>query len=70
MIYDILLQITVENLKKNSYLFSLCSLRLILTKSPKISDQNKSEAREPQGLVKITYGIVASSFFKRAGNSN
>ena len=55
---------------KNNYLFSLCSPRLILTRSPQISGQNKSEAREPEGLVKITYGIVASSLFKRAGNSN
>ena len=30
----------------------------------------KSEAREPEALVKITYGIVASYLFKRAGNSN
>ena len=35
-----------------------------------ISGQNKSEAREPEGRVKITYGIVASSLLKRAGNSN
>ena len=48
----------------------LCSLRLILTRSPQISGQNKSEAREPEGLVKKTYVIVASSRFKRAGNSN
>ena len=67
--HAILFIVTVQNLKK-IYLFSLCSLWLILTRSPKISDQNKSEAREPEGLVKITYGIVASSLFKRAGNSN
>ena len=36
----------------------------MLTRSPQISGQNKSEAREPEGLVKITYGIVASSIFK------
>ena len=48
----------------------LCSPQLILTRSPQISDQNKSEAREPEGLIKITYDIVASSLFKRAGNSN
>ena len=57
---------TVENLKKKS--FALCSLF-----STNYFDQispNKSEAREPEGLVKITYGIVASSLFKRAGNSN
>ena len=63
---------TVQNLKKN-YLFSLsvlCSSRLILTKDHQISGQNKSEAREPEGLVKIIYGFVASSLFKRAGNSN
>ena len=29
-----------------------------------ISGQNKSEAREQEGLVKITYGIVASSLLK------
>ena len=44
--------------------------RLILTRTPQISGQNKSEAREPEGLVKITYGFFASSLFKRAGNSN
>ena len=48
----------------------LCSPRLFLTRSHQISGQNMSEAREPEGLVKITDGIVASSFFKRAGNSN
>ena len=48
----------------------LYSPRLILTRSPQISGLNKSEAREPEGLVKTTYGIVASSLFKRAGNSN
>ena len=48
-----------------------CSRSLeVLTRYPQISGQNKSEAREPEGLVKITYGIVASSLFKRAGNSN
>ena len=65
-------QITVENLKKIIIcsLSVLCFPRLILTRSPKISGQDKSEAREPEGLVKITYGTVASSLFKRAGNSN
>ena len=64
--------ITVQSFKKRS----ICSLsvlrfpRLILTRSSQISGQNKSEAREPEGLVKITYGFVASSLFKRAGNSN
>ena len=54
----------------------ICSLsalffpQLILTRSPQISGQNKSEAREPAGLVKIPYGFVTSSLFKRAGNSN
>ena len=38
-----------------------------MTRSPLISGQNKSEAREPEGLVKITYGFVASSPFKRDG---
>ena len=49
-----------------------CSPWLNLTWSPQISGQNKSDAREPEGLVKITYGIVAlaSFLFKRAGNSN
>ena len=51
-------------------LFVLCFPPLILTISSQISGQNKSEAGEPEGLVKITYGIVASSLFKRAGNSN
>ena len=41
-----------------------------MTRSLQISDQNKSEARELEGLVKITYGSVAISLFKRAGNSN
>ena len=31
---------------------SVLSPRLILTRSPQISGQNKSEAREPEGLVK------------------
>ena len=56
-------------LKKELHVLSR-SPRLILTRSPQISGQNKSEAREPEGLVKITYGIVDSSLFKRAGNSN
>ena len=59
-----------SKLKKIYYLFSLCSPRLILTRSLQISGPYKSEAREPEGLVKITYGIVASFLFKRAGNSN
>ena len=64
--------ITVQNLKKRitCSLSVLCSPRLILTRSPQISGQNKSEAREPEGLVKITYVNVASSLCKRAGNSN
>ena len=63
---------TIQKLeKKIIYSLSvLCSPRLSLTRSPQISDQNKSEAREQEGLVEITYGIAASSFFKRAGNSN
>ena len=40
---------TVQNLKKNYYLFSLCSLRLIFIRSPQIAGQNKSEARELTG---------------------
>ena len=58
--------------KRELLVLSLFSVppRLILTRSPQISGQNKSEAREPEGLVKITYGIVASSLFKRVGNSN
>ena len=47
-------------------MFSFCSPRLTLTTSLQISGQNKSEAIEPEGLVKITYGIVASFLFKRA----
>ena len=57
---------TVQNLK-NRIICSLSVLfspRLILTISPQISGQNKSEARDPEGLVKITYGIFASSFLK------
>ena len=42
---------------KNNHFFSVHSPRLILTRFPQISDQNKSEAREQEGLVKITYGI-------------
>ena len=42
----------------------LCSPRLILTRSPQISGQNKSEAREPEGLVKITYGMMLAPFLK------
>ena len=62
---------TVQNSKKkNCSLSVLCSPRIILTRPPQISGQNKSETREQEGLVKITYGIVASSLFKRAGNSN
>ena len=63
---------TVQNLTKRIIcsLSVLCSPQLILTRSPQISGQKKSEAREPEGLVKITYGIVASSLLKRAGNSN
>ena len=53
---------TVQNLKKELHVLSLFP-RLILTRSPQISGQNKSEGREPEGLVKITYGIGA-------GNSN
>ena len=61
---------TVQNFKKELFVLSL-SPRLILTKSPQISGQNKSEAREPEGLVNVTYGIVASYLLKkRAGNSN
>ena len=41
-----------------------------MTYFDQILGQNKSEARESEGLVKITYGIVTSSLFKRAGNSN
>ena len=67
-----LLQITIQNLEKIIIcsLSVLCSPGLVLTRSPQISGQNKSEAREPEGLVKITYGIVTSSLFKRVGNSN
>ena len=48
----------------------LCFPQIILTRSSQISGQNKSKARKPEGVVKITYGIVASFLFKRAGNSN
>ena len=72
MIWGKKFKFTVQNLKNNIIwsLSVLCSPWLILTKSPQISGQNKSEAREPEGLVKLTYGIVASSLFERAGNSN
>ena len=56
---------TVQNLKNELFVLSLFSTTYFDQISP-ISGQNKSEAR---GLVKITYGIVASSFFKRVGNS-
>ena len=47
MIIDqVSLAITVQNLKKNICPLSvLCSPRLILTRSPQIYDQNKTEAR-------------------------
>ena len=63
---------TVQNFSKIIIcsLSVLCFPRLILTRSPKISGQDKSEAREPEGLVKINSGIVTSSLFKRAGNLN
>ena len=58
------------DLKRNCYFFSdltHCGSVPhdlgILTKSPQISGQNKSEDREPEVLVKITYGIVANSLF-------
>ena len=60
----------IEKEKSICSLSVLCSSQLILNRSPQISGQNKSEARELEGLVKITYGIVASSLFKKAGNSN
>ena len=58
--------------KKKLFVLSLFSVPhdLFWPDLPQIPGQNKSEAREPEGLVKITYGIVASSIFKRAGNSN
>ena len=61
-----------KNFKKELFVLSLFSVPhdFFLTRSPQISGQNKSEAREPEGLVKMTYGIVAISLFKRAGNSN
>ena len=53
----------------------ICSLSVLCSLFPMTYfgqrfGQNKSEARELEGLVKITYGFVASSPFKRAGNSN
>ena len=63
---------TVQHFEKRitCSLSVLHSPRLILTRSPQISGQSKSEAGEPEGLVKITCGIVANSFFKRVVNSN
>ena len=34
----------------------------IYTRSPQISDQNKSEAREPEGVVKITLTLSLAPF--------
>ena len=66
MIPKLKLGTTVENLKKIIIcsLSVLRSLRLILTRCPQISGQKKSEAREQEELVKITYGIVGSSLLK------
>ena len=61
---------TVQKFKKRIICSFSVPQRLILTRSPQISDKNNSETRELKGLIKITYGIVASSLFKRAGNSN
>ena len=44
---------TVQNFKKSTTLF-LCSQRLIFTRYPQIFGQNKSEAREPEGLVNLS----------------
>ena len=57
-------------IKKKNYMFSLCSPRLFLTRSLQISGQNKSEARELERLVKITYGFWRIEIFGLAGNSN
>ena len=43
---------------------------LILTKSPQISGQNKSEACKPEELVKITNVFLRMEIFALAGNSN
>ena len=46
-------------------MFSLCSLfptTLLMTRYPQISGQNKSETREPEGLIKITMSL--SPFLK------
>ena len=45
-------------------MFSLCSPQLILTRSLQISGQNKSEAREPQGLLKILKVLSLAPFLK------
>ena len=55
---------SLQNLKKVSFVLSLFPM----TYFDQISDQNKSEAREPEGLAKITFGIVTSFLFKRVGN--
>ena len=54
---------TVQKFKKRE--FFVLSQFSVLTRSPQISGQNKSEAREPEGMVKITYGIVASFLKER-----
>ena len=57
--------------KKELFVLSLFSVLhdLFWPDLPK-SLAKKLEAREPEGVVKICYDIVACSLFKRAGNSN
>ena len=57
--------------KRITWSLSDCSSPcLILTKSPQISGQNKSEACKPEELVKITNGFLRMEIFALAGNSN
>ena len=63
---------TVQILKKELFVLSLLSVPydLFWPDLPKSLAKISQEAREPEGLVKITHGFVASSLFKRAGNLN
>ena len=54
---------TLFKIKKNNYLFSFCSNDLFWPDLPKSLAKISQEARELEGLVKITYGIVAIAPF-------
>ena len=72
-VHKILVIFAVQNLKKKElhvlYLFSVPH-DLFWPDIPKSLAKISQRPENPEGLVKITYGIVASSLFKRAGNSN